>query len=93
MQALRLDAYAARSLANSSLIGISSMCHSLRQLALVGLLHVSDASVMATLQQLPMLQVHYTARVLDGRDVCRAASASTSSKDSHAAVGCHLYQL
>ena len=57
VQALRLDTRTAQGLLHSSLLGISSMGHSLRQLALFGLLHVSDHSVKEALEQLPMLQV------------------------------------
>lgn len=57
MQSLRLDSKAARGLIPSSLVGIAGMGHSLRQLTVHGLQHVSDNSLMTTLAQLPMLQV------------------------------------
>ena len=56
-QALRLDGCAA--LTNRSMVGIASMGGRLRQLALLGLQHVSDGSLMAALAQLPMLQVSH----------------------------------
>ena len=63
VQALRLDRRAAQGLMHSNLLGISSMGHSLRHLALIGLLHVSDFSVKEALEQLPMLQVRRIARI------------------------------
>ena len=61
VQALRLEYSAALGLADSTMFGIAGIGHSLRQLALIGLLHVSDASVKAALEQMPMLQVRHTA--------------------------------
>ena len=57
LQALRLDEYAAWTLANGSLLGIASMGDRLRQLALLGLARVTDENLLAALAQLPLLQV------------------------------------
>ena len=42
---------------NSSLAGVAGMGGRLRQLALIGLQHVSDTCLMAALEQLTQLQV------------------------------------
>lgn len=42
---------------NSSLAGVAGMGGRLRQLAILGLQHVSDSCLMAALEQLPLLQV------------------------------------
>ena len=57
MQALRLDGCAADGMVTNSLAGLAGMGGQLRQLAILGLQHVSDASLMAALVQLPRLQV------------------------------------
>jgi hypothetical protein len=57
---------------NSSLVGIAGMGDRLRQLALIGLWHVSDASLMAALAQLPLLQVRR-----DGTDLSAGVSCQS----------------
>lgn len=42
---------------NSSLAGVAGMGRRLRQLAILGLQHISDSCLMAALEQLPLLQV------------------------------------
>ena len=56
-QALRLDGFAAAGMVNSSLAGVASMGRQLRQMAILGLQHISDGCLMAALAQLPLLQV------------------------------------
>lgn len=56
-QTLRLDGRAAQNLIDEHLTIISSLGNRLQQLALIGLQHVSDDSLIAALGQLPMLQV------------------------------------
>lgn len=64
MQALRLGSCSARRLIPSGLVGIVVMGKSLRQLALQGVQHVLDASLVTALAQLPMLQVSHLGKVL-----------------------------
>ena len=75
-QALRLDDFAAAGMVNNSLAGVAGMGGRLRQLALLGLQHVSDASLMAALAQLPLLQVlHHVGSAVPGT----ATSGNTNS--------------
>ena len=57
LQTLRLDGRAAQNLTGEHLTIISSLGNRLQQLALIGLQHVSDDSLIAALGQLPRLQV------------------------------------
>lgn len=55
-QALRLDPRAGAALRDGSLAGIGGIGASLRQLALLGLQHVSVDALAAVLPNLPLLQ-------------------------------------
>jgi hypothetical protein len=97
-QALRLDGSAAAGMVNSSLAGVAGMGGQLRQLAFIGLQHISDGSLMAALEQLPLLQVARLQPLQgfqrkeisqEAAPLCHSTARAAGGTDRHPGRACH----